>query len=120
MRRQARRLTPRRRSLGSAALLVLTLAAPATALDGRRLRVADGKLVDGHGREITLRGVNARVAGIFDVTFDDGRLPLEPIPTFDAGDADRMRDLGFDLLRLAINWSGRSVASATTSARSSS
>jgi len=106
VRRQARRLTPRRRSLGSAALLVLTLAAPATALDGRRLRVADGKLVDGHGREISLRGVNARVAGIFDVTFDDGRLPLEPIPTFDAGDADRMRDLGFDLLRLPINWSG--------------
>jgi endoglycosylceramidase len=52
-----------------------------------------------------LRGVNARVEGLFDVTFDDGRLPLEAIPTFDGGDADRMRELGFNLLRLPINWS---------------
>src|SRR6185503_21045614 len=34
-----------------------------------------------------------------------GRLPLEPIPTFDGADADRMRELGFNLLRLPINWS---------------
>jgi endoglycosylceramidase len=78
----------------------------AARLDGRGLRVSDGRLVDKLGREITLRGVNARVAGVFDVTFDDGRLPLEDIPGFDAGDADRMRELGFNLLRLPINWSG--------------
>jgi len=92
---------------GTVLLVVLALSATATAaLDGRRLRVADGRLVDRHGREVTLRGVNARVAGVFDVTFDDGRLPLEPIPSFDAGDADRMREFGFNFLRLPINWSG--------------
>lgn len=90
-----------------AILLALALATVATAagIDGRGLHVVGGRLVDRTGREITLRGVNARAQGIFDVTFDDGRLPLEDIPTFDAGDADRMRDLGFDLLRLPINWS---------------
>jgi endoglycosylceramidase len=90
-----------------AALVVLVLAGPALAarLDGRRLEVAAGRLVDRHGREVTLRGVNARVEGVFDVTFDDGRLPLEAIPTFDAGDAARMEDLGFDLLRLPVDWS---------------
>ena len=50
-------------------------------------------------------GVNARIEGIFDVTFDDGRVPLEPIPVLTAGDCTRMRQLGFNLLRLPINWS---------------
>jgi endoglycosylceramidase len=87
-------------------LLAVTAATAAAArIDGRRLAVTGGRLVDQRGREITLRGVNARVDGVFDVTFADGRLPLEPIPTFDAGDADRMRDFGFDFLRLPINWS---------------
>jgi len=91
-----------------ATLLVLVLVMPSLAagLDGRRLRVVDGRLVDQRRREVTLRGVNARVQGVFDVTFDDGRLPLEDIPTLDADDVDRMRDLGFDLLRLPVNWSG--------------
>jgi endoglycosylceramidase len=89
-----------------AALLLLLAASPAaSALDGRRLRVRDGRLTDGRRREITLRGVNTRANGIFDVTFDDGRLPLEDIPIFDAGDAERMQAFGFNLLRLPINWS---------------
>ncbi len=63
-------------------------------------------LVDEAGRPRLFRGVNARVEGIFDVTFDDGRQRLEPIPEFDATDAQRMRELGFNVLRLPINWSG--------------
>jgi endoglycosylceramidase len=100
-------VSPRLAGLVVAVALAVASAWPAVArdLDGRALRVVDGRLVDKVGREITLRGVNARAAGLFDVTFDDGRLPLEAIPTFDAGDVDRMRDLGFDLLRLPINWS---------------
>lgn len=86
-------------------LLVVGLAGAADALDGRRLRVRDGRLVDQRKREVTLRGVNARVPGVFDVSFDDGRLPLEPIPQFDAGDAERMQALGFNLLRLPLSWS---------------
>src|SRR5262249_30925532 len=74
-------------------------------LDRRRLHFAAGRLPDQRGREVTLRGVNARARGVFDDTFDDGRLPLEPIPVFDAGDAERMRGFGFNLLRLPISWS---------------
>ena len=86
-------------------LLTVVLAPAAGALDGRRLRTDRGVLVDAHGREVTLRGVNARVAGVFDVSFTDGRQPLEPIPRFDEGDAARMEAFGFDLLRLPISWS---------------
>ena len=93
-----------RPALAALALLALATRAAGTA-DGRLFAVRDGRLVDGHGREVTLRGVNARVQGIFDVTFTDGRLPLEPIPMFDTGDADQMRALGFNLLRLPISWS---------------
>jgi hypothetical protein len=67
--------------------------------DGTHLR-------DDAGRIALLRGVNARVEGVFDVTFDDGRTALEPIPPLSATDCARMRALGFDLLRLPINWSG--------------
>jgi endoglycosylceramidase len=89
------------------ALLLLSAATAAhAALDGRGLHFADGRLRDQRGREVTLRGVNARVQGIFDDTFTDGRLPLEPLPAFDAGDADAMRAFGFNLLRLPISWSG--------------
>jgi endoglycosylceramidase len=87
------------------ALLLLVATSAAHAVDARRFRVHDGRLVDGRGREITLRGVNARADGVFDVTFDDGRLPLQDVPVFDAGDAARMQALGFNLLRLPINWS---------------
>ena len=61
---------------------------------------------DSLDRVVILRGVNARVEGVFDVTFDDGRLPLEDVPVFTAEDAQQMRALGFNVLRLPINWSG--------------
>lgn len=67
--------------------------------DGAHLRDADGRIA-------LLRGINARVEGVFDVTFDDGRTPLEPIPALEPADCRRMRELGLDLLRLPINWSG--------------
>src|SRR5436309_10315597 len=87
------------------ALVVLLAVAPARALDGSRLHVHRGRLLDERRREVTLRGVNARVEGVFDVTFGDGRLPLEPIPVFDDGDAATMARFGLNLLRLPISWS---------------
>lgn len=69
------------------------------ASDGTHLRDADGRVA-------LLRGINARVDGVFDVTFDDGRIALETIPALTQADCNRMRQLGFDLLRLPIQWSG--------------
>lgn len=63
-------------------------------------------LVDAQGRVVILRGINARVDGVFDVTFSDMRTPVQPIPVFEFSDAVRMRQLGFNFLRLPINWSG--------------
>ena len=40
--------------------------------DGVHMRDADGRVA-------LLRGINARVEGVFDVTFSDGRTALEPI-----------------------------------------
>ena len=63
-------------------------------------------IVDSDGRSVLLNGVNARVRGLFDVTFADGRVPLEEIPDFTEADAARMRSLGYDTLRLPLSWSG--------------
>lgn len=66
--------------------------------DGTHLR-------DDQDRIVLLRGVNARVNGVFDASFDDGRTALEPIPDLTDDDCRRMRQLGLDFLRLPINWS---------------
>lgn len=68
--------------------------------------VQEHRLRDEFGREVLLQGINARIEGLFDVTFDDGRVPLEPIPAFTADDAREMARLGLNFLRLPINWSG--------------
>jgi endoglycosylceramidase len=62
--------------------------------------------VDSEGRVVILRGVNARIDGVFDVDLGPGRVPLQPIPSFDASDAMAMRALGFNVLRLPMQWSG--------------
>src|SRR5262245_12739203 len=66
--------------------------------DGRMLR-------DAQGRSLVLRGFNAKHAGIFDVSFDDGRAPREEVPIFDGADAVMIRSHGFNVIRLPITWS---------------
>jgi len=61
--------------------------------------------LDEDGRTMFLRGVNARVEGVFDVVFDDGRERIEPLPDMPASDCVRMREMGFNLIRLPVNWS---------------
>lgn len=84
-------------------------AAPACrgpSFEGAPLSIRCGALVDDRGREVRLHGINARVEGVFDVALDGGRVPLEPIPPFGPEDATRMRELGWNALRLPIQWSG--------------
>lgn len=78
-------------------------------LDARALsqvQVVDGRLVDGWGREVRVHGINARIEGIFDVVFDDGRERLQPLPDWESGECQELARAGFNLLRLPINWSG--------------
>lgn len=65
-----------------------------------------GNLVDAQGRSVVLFGVNARVEGVFDVDLGPGRVPLQPIPPFTREDARRIREAGFNVLRLPMQWSG--------------
>jgi endoglycosylceramidase len=60
---------------------------------------------DGQGRQLLFRGYNAKVNGIFDASFDDGRAPNEVFPDFDETSAAKVEELGFDVVRLTINWS---------------
>lgn len=76
------------------------------AFAGSPLGVQCNALVDTSGRTVLLHGVNARVEGVFDVTFTDGRLPVETVPAFTAADAARIHALGFNALRLPVSWSG--------------
>lgn len=95
------------RALACSTLLLISCGDdPPAHLQTRPLWSDGAHLRDAEGRVALLRGVNARVEGVFDVTFADGRTALEPIPPLTATDCARMRELGFDLLRLPINWSG--------------
>ena len=71
------------------------------------VKAENGRLFDAEGREIVLRGFKARVEGLFDVTFNDGRTALQPIPSFTGADCQVLaEELGQNLLRLPVNWSG--------------
>ena len=72
-----------------------------------RWRVEGPVLRDPLGRHTLLRGINARVEGLFDVTFDDGRTALEDIPQFTGKDCAMLaQNLGMNFLRMPVNWSG--------------
>jgi len=65
------------------------------------LKVEDGGLVDEYGRQWLMRGINARVAGLFD---GSGEWAIAPA-VYAEWDAWAMANFGFNLFRLPINWS---------------
>jgi hypothetical protein len=69
--------------------------------ENRRIKTRDGET-------LLLRGVNARVLGLFDsATVGEEKRPAwVHAPDFTADDARRMREYGLNFLRLPINWSG--------------
>lgn len=73
--------------------------------DPAAVHVAGAAFRDGQGRQLLFRGYNAKINGIFDATFDDGRAPNEVFPDFDEASAQKFEELGFDVMRLTINWS---------------
>jgi hypothetical protein len=73
--------------------------------DPAAVHVEGNTFRDGQGRQLLFRGYNTKVNGIFDVTFDDGRIPNYTFPSFDEAGAKKFEELGFDAMRLTINWS---------------
>ena len=101
------------RTVNSAWLVVILVVVPACGDGGGAGPAADplttdqAELRDAQGRQLLLRGINARVEGLFDVSFDDGRVALEPIPPFGAEDCRFLaEEMGYNHLRLPVNWSG--------------
>ncbi len=61
---------------------------------------------DGQGRQLLFRGYNAKATTLFDVTFDDGRTANETFADLDDAAMTRLEQLGLDVIRLPVNWSG--------------
>ncbi|HEX4456663.1 MAG TPA: cellulase family glycosylhydrolase [Polyangia bacterium] len=59
---------------------------------------------DQSGRALTLRGANVKIPGVFD-GLTNGAPPAESVPAFAATDVAELHGLGFNVVRLPINWS---------------
>src|SRR5215472_12528125 len=78
----------------------------ATRTDPDAVHVVGRTFRDGRGRQLLFRGYNAKATTLFDVTFPDGRTPNETFDDFDDTAATRIEELGMNVLRLPVNWSG--------------
>src|SRR5215472_19071269 len=77
-----------------------------TRTDPNAVHVEGRTFRDGQGRQLLFHGYNAKATVLFDVTFDDGRTPNETFNDFDETAAQRFEELGFNVLRLPVSWSG--------------
>jgi endoglycosylceramidase len=80
--------------------------APASRTDPSAVHVVGSAFRDGLGRQLLFRGYNAKATTLFDVTFDDGRAPEETFPDFTEAEAGRWEQLGWNVMRLPVSWSG--------------
>ncbi|MGH7294595.1 MAG: glycoside hydrolase family 5 protein, partial [Polyangiaceae bacterium] len=79
---------------------------PATRTDPAAVHVVGTTFRDGQGRQLLFRGYNAKVTTLFDVTFDDGRVPEETFPDLSEAETARIEQLGWNVLRIPLSWSG--------------
>jgi endoglycosylceramidase len=61
---------------------------------------------DGQGRQLLFRGYNAKATTLFDVVFSDGRTPNETFPDLSEAETARIEQLGWNVLRIPLSWSG--------------
>jgi endoglycosylceramidase len=83
-----------------------TAARPAHRTAPTAVHVSGKAFRDGQGRQLLFRGYNAKVTTLFDVTFDDGRVPEETFPDLSETEAARIEQLGWNVLRIPVSWSG--------------
>ena len=80
--------------------------APALRTDPDAVHVVGTTFRDTQGRQLLFRGYNAKVTTLFDVTFDDGRVPEETFPDLSEAETSRIEELGWNVLRIPVSWSG--------------
>jgi endoglycosylceramidase len=78
----------------------------ATRTDPAAVHVVGTAFRDGQGRQLLFRGYNAKATTLFDVTFSDGRVPEETFPDLSEAEASRIEQLGWNVIRLPVSWSG--------------
>ncbi len=74
--------------------------------DPAAVHVAGKWFRDGQGRHLLFRGYNAKATTLFDVTFPDGRTANETFQDLDEAAAARVEQLGWNVLRIPVSWSG--------------
>jgi len=85
---------------------IRTVPPPVHRTDPAAVHVEGKAFRDGKGRQLLFRGYNAKVTTLFDVTFDDGRVPEETFPDLSETEAARIEQLGWNVLRIPVSWSG--------------
>src|ERR1700691_4054476 len=93
-------------SCDSEGTVLPVVAPPARRTDPAAVHVAGATFRDGTGRQLLFRGYNAKVTTLFDVTFDDGRVPEETFPDLSEAETSRIEELGWNVLRIPVSWSG--------------